>query len=320
MPYDPNSLADVLANYGEGYRNPALTSDSEIYDTSNVLARMQQGSGMTHGMRGLAELLSQGAVVPEGARSHLLPFILKAGAGGLNTAANWLDWRPRIGPDTLAPLGLAAFGAAPVGAFAANALRRAPQITAEDLARMRAEMRANPEFADHIRASYGYDLGPAKDVPISAAATRASEQQANIAGSGSVNVPETAVVRSNQEQRRSLSATEVEQLRARRAQGVPYSQLSEEFGLSRDGLRHIVESGYSDRTFTKRQQPELQKLLDLARSGNSYSEIAKAMGAGYTKNTVAGLLNRLRKSGGVLNLDPLSASVPGTLVNALAED
>ena len=36
-----------------------------------------------------------------------MPFGMAKGA--LNTAANWLDWKPEVGPDTLAPLGMAAF-------------------------------------------------------------------------------------------------------------------------------------------------------------------------------------------------------------------
>lgn len=113
-----DTLANILAGYGEGYRSPALTGDSEIYDTSNVLGRMRQDSAATRGMRGLADLLQRDSV-PE----NVL-------AGGINTAANWLDQRPEVGADTLAPLGLSALGSAPAGALAANTFRRSPELPA----------------------------------------------------------------------------------------------------------------------------------------------------------------------------------------------
>ncbi len=113
-------LAEILANYGEGYQSPATSGDSEIYDTSNVLGRMVPQNSLTKGLRGLADILQRDSV-PHNVLS-----------GGINTAANWLDWRPNIGADTLAPLGLAAFGSAPAGALAASAARRTPRTAAAD--------------------------------------------------------------------------------------------------------------------------------------------------------------------------------------------
>ena len=109
-----DTLANILAGYGAGYQSPALTGDGEIYDTSNVLGRMSQGNTATRGMRGLADLLQR-----DSAPQNLL-------SGGLNTAANWLDWRPEIGADTLTPFGLAALGSGPFGA-ATRMIRPASQ-------------------------------------------------------------------------------------------------------------------------------------------------------------------------------------------------
>lgn len=103
-PWD-NVLANVLASYGQDYQSPALAGDSEVYDTSNVLGRMPQRNATTEGMRSLAEVLQQ-ASRPD----NIL-------AGGLNSAANWLDQRPEVGKDTASPLGVAAMGSvAPMAA------------------------------------------------------------------------------------------------------------------------------------------------------------------------------------------------------------
>ena len=93
---DAPKLANILAGYGEGYVSPALSGDSEIYDTSNVLARMLTDSALTRGARGLAETI-RSASVP----NNIL-------AGGLDSGANWLDWTPEPGRDTATPLGAAA--------------------------------------------------------------------------------------------------------------------------------------------------------------------------------------------------------------------
>lgn len=125
-----NPLVDALMSQ---YRRPDSGPD-EIYTTADVRNRLGSDSAVTRPMRSFAELLRGFARGPEDVPTNgkLVPFLANAGAGGLDTAANWLDRRPKIGPDTLAPLGLAAIGSAPMGALVSGSIRRKPLPTRED--------------------------------------------------------------------------------------------------------------------------------------------------------------------------------------------
>lgn len=104
---DTYTLADLMRErYGEGYVSPALNSgDSEIYDTSNIRARMPEEGTLAGLMRSFANRV-RGA----SRNDNVL-------AGGVDSAANWIEGRPQVGQDTAAPLGaggmLAAFMARP---------------------------------------------------------------------------------------------------------------------------------------------------------------------------------------------------------------
>jgi hypothetical protein len=71
--------------------------------TADVLARMPKENGFTALLRAMAER------IPANTENRLS--MLNMAKGGLNSAANWLDWKPEIGPDTLAPLGVSAISA-----------------------------------------------------------------------------------------------------------------------------------------------------------------------------------------------------------------
>lgn len=86
---DHNPILDALADY-----DPITTAD--------ILARTPQQNSFTALIRALA------SKIPENTENRLS--MLNMARGGLNSAANWLDWNPEIGPDTLAPLGMAAAG------------------------------------------------------------------------------------------------------------------------------------------------------------------------------------------------------------------
>lgn len=101
-------------------------------------------TALTRGMRGLGNWFRNSAPPPQptgvntltgretGLRAmtpHNIPLIADVlgryiPSGALHTSANWLDWTPRVGEDTVAPLGTAAFGLAPLGAIGSGALRR----------------------------------------------------------------------------------------------------------------------------------------------------------------------------------------------------
>ena len=104
-----------MADYHQALLNAFLAGqpDGETYDTRNVLAGMPKSSRLTDALRSAAEGIPEN---PDAAFS-----VLNMVRGGMNSAANWLDWKPEVGRDTLAPLGLAAmapFGATgAVGAF-----------------------------------------------------------------------------------------------------------------------------------------------------------------------------------------------------------
>lgn len=79
--------------------------------TADVLGQM---NALYSGPGGM--LRSMRNAIPE---SHNALSIMNMARSGLGTAANWMQGRPEIGPDTLAPLGIAA-----VGTGAMNALAR----------------------------------------------------------------------------------------------------------------------------------------------------------------------------------------------------
>jgi hypothetical protein len=119
-PEEPNLVG--LSRYGLGYQ-PDLGTDSEgDVTTGDMLAkmgRMQSGPGGM--LRGLASAIpaSGRTLDPRAEDEGLLSYWKRAAdtlsihdmaKGGLNTMANWLQGTPEIGPDTLAPLGMAGVG------------------------------------------------------------------------------------------------------------------------------------------------------------------------------------------------------------------
>ena len=107
-----SELADALARFGQGYQSDALTSDGEIYDSTNILARMPRPNALAEALRVAMSRLPENTDLPKPAfpldpRSMSLTNMLR---GGLDTAANWFEGRPEIGKDTLAPLGASIFG------------------------------------------------------------------------------------------------------------------------------------------------------------------------------------------------------------------
>ena len=161
----------ILAQYGAGYVPPQLEQgDGETLDTQGILNQYsaQNTGGIPGWMRGLAERIKGWTSPPQTApvntltgrerdletrTQHNVPLLAETvgvhmPAGALETAANWLDWTPRVGPDTLAPLGLAGMmapgaAAGAVGVFGGRlartadqrALRRAEEMTAAGASR-----------------------------------------------------------------------------------------------------------------------------------------------------------------------------------------
>lgn len=159
-----DDLASILAHYGHGQQAPDPGAD-EVYSTVDVLRSMRAPKPwFTEAMRHLASFIpvddredrQRGRDEPWAnwwARSNLdsglgpaIPAVVK---GGLNTSASWLEGKPEIGPDTLAPLGLAAMGI-PLGMLrgAGRAMERAPKEWA-------------PEFMGPHRADDPWSRNPA---------------------------------------------------------------------------------------------------------------------------------------------------------------
>lgn len=100
-------------DFGDAYRgangemiavNPGtdVVRDGFVYPRGSA-PNTRTESSLTQGMRGAARSI-RGASTPD----NVL-------AGGIETAANWLDWAPEPGADTLAPLGAAGIGAMGLG-------------------------------------------------------------------------------------------------------------------------------------------------------------------------------------------------------------
>lgn len=70
--------------------------------------------------------------------------MLNIARGGLNSAANWLDWKPEVGPDTLAPLGLAGMNAG----LARGAMVNAAKMSTADWVRSKLSRETGNPVAD----------------------------------------------------------------------------------------------------------------------------------------------------------------------------
>jgi hypothetical protein len=109
-----SELARLLQQYGYGEQPNPLAQDGVTYDTSNVLAGMPRPNALADALRTAASSIPENKSLPEPA----FPFdprsmsMLNMVRGGLGTAANWLEGRPEIGKDTLAPLGAGLMGSA----------------------------------------------------------------------------------------------------------------------------------------------------------------------------------------------------------------
>jgi hypothetical protein len=99
-----SELARLLQQYGYGEQPNPLAQDGVTYDTSNVLAGMPRPNALADALRTAA------SSIPENKEASLS--MLNMVRGGLGTAANWLEGRPEIGKDTLAPLGAGLMGSA----------------------------------------------------------------------------------------------------------------------------------------------------------------------------------------------------------------
>ena len=103
-------IQQLLAQaYGEGYESPAAFNyRNDPYGelaphptTADALRRMRVPTGAEP----LRDLSSAIPVNTEHGVS-----LLNMARGASNSSANWLDWKPEVGPDTLAPLGTASSG------------------------------------------------------------------------------------------------------------------------------------------------------------------------------------------------------------------
>lgn len=123
--------------YGETYK-PDLGSDSEgDITTADMLARMKaRDAGFPGALRDVARAIphveADDTSTASGIISRLGRTATEIPRSSLNTVANWLGRTPEIGPDTIAPLGLA-----PMGSLVGHSASL-----------------AKPSVADHARARY----------------------------------------------------------------------------------------------------------------------------------------------------------------------
>jgi hypothetical protein len=128
-------LAELLQRYGYGPQDPG---PDETYDTRNVLDTMQKRAPTL--LNRLAGAIPQNTGIPSETtygpfgEEYKVDYVSKGPSlagilqGGLDTAGRWLGGNPEVGRDTLAPLGLAVMGRAPVNSLASGAARRGPEV------------------------------------------------------------------------------------------------------------------------------------------------------------------------------------------------
>lgn len=146
-------MENLNALYGYGYL-PDLGTDSDWSPTTaDVLARQ---NALYAGPGGA--LRSARDAIPESPNALS---ILNMARSGLGTAANWLQGTPVIGPDTIAPLGLAPMGMALTPRNAVGVFGGKLANTADHAALARAqEMTAKGVGRDDVWRETGWGVGP----------------------------------------------------------------------------------------------------------------------------------------------------------------
>ena len=157
-----NTLASLLTRNALGYgETPVLDSiqgDGITYDTADILRRVRKPNALADALRVAKTYVPENTDLPQpqffmDPRAMSLRNALR---GGLDTAANWVEGRPEIGPDTAFPLGagvmtsmgLNAFGMLPknsLGIFGGRLAKTADHAAlakAEELAAKGADRKA----------------------------------------------------------------------------------------------------------------------------------------------------------------------------------
>lgn len=118
-----NTLASLLTRNALGYgETPVLDSlqgDGITYDTADILRRVRKPNALADALRVAKTYVPENTELPQpqffmDPRAMSLRNALR---GGLDTAANWVEGRPEIGPDTLAPLGAGVMTSMGLNAF-----------------------------------------------------------------------------------------------------------------------------------------------------------------------------------------------------------
>lgn len=158
----PPQPSNLLAMYGTGYV-PADTAYEPT--TADILAQAQRGTAIGNWLRSMAPEVRQAD--DSSVASGILSRLARTGTGmvhsGLNTAANWLEKRPEIGPDTLAPLGLAPMGMAltpknAIGSTGGKLPQGAPMVRDLESMKPASSDAARPTYRDHALAEGQEDL------------------------------------------------------------------------------------------------------------------------------------------------------------------
>ena len=184
---------------------------------------------------------------------------------------------------------------------------------------MRAEIAANPEHAELIRASYG--LGgieqPSSSINISAVNSGGNTRQRSSGVAGPILPVPEAPLPVRQQKR-----LDVDQINRLREQGLSWRQIESEIGSGSNSARRASERGQSASAASALSEgARAQFLLDMARAGQSYAQIAAALSTKetpITRNMVAGKLTRLRRMSEV-QASPW-ASLPDTVIAHPSQD
>lgn len=278
---------------------PDLGGDSDYEPTTaDVIARQDAlYSGPGGALRSLRDQ------IPESPNTLS---ILNMGRSGLNTMANWLQNSPEIGPDTLAPLGMAGAGMAmaPAHSLGSAGGKLSHSLPMDEAARLQ---RAR-EMGFDTDAKWYHGTSRAFDEFTPEAYFSPSQNRAQLY----MDMSAPRVQRAERLTGRKLADPRVEEtyIRPGRQQTIDMSVTSNQENIA-NLLAKAKEDGY--------ETVRLKEHRDLPENGKYLDELV-VFDPKNIRRTKAAFDPSQSHSANLLAADNAKSSLPGTIVNSIEQD
>ena len=308
---------NFLRGYGQGYQVDLGTDSAYDPTTADILAKAQEGGAFPNWLRKTAGAIPENKDLP----APQFPFDPRSMSahnmvrGSLNTVANWLDKKPEIGPDTIAPLGLAPMGMAltprnAVGAMGGKAASGLPMDEAARLARARAAGFDTDRTLYHGTSNAFDEFGPG-DIYLTdkpKIANYYADARAEQAAAGHVD-PANAGPNVLPLYAKAKHPLVVSDKGPDGTHGWAKDNLEAALGMKASRRSDLIEEA-------RRRGYDMVELKDILDIGGPQSQFIP-LDAKTVRSKFAAFDPALSDKAGLLLSDQSKASLPGTLINAM---